>query len=83
MVRAGLSILMGSTMPSENTVQEMLSALRERAGMSADDISTALAGRVSRRTIYRWAQGETSPQQPSDLTALRQLYNDKLEGGTP
>jgi hypothetical protein len=32
-----------------------------------------LDGRVSWRTIYRWAKGEARPQRPSDEDALRTL----------
>lgn len=48
-----------------------------RDGMSPDAISVALGHRVSRRTIYRWAKGESVPQQSSDLVALWELVEDK------
>jgi|688.fasta_scaffold134071_4 hypothetical protein len=42
-------------------------------GMTAREIATRLDQRVSYRTIYRWLKGERSPQQASDLDALRVL----------
>lgn len=47
------------------------------AGMSAQDISDALDNRISKRTVYRWAKGESEPQQPSDVVALRELCTKK------
>ena len=45
----------------------------QAAGHSPSDIAEKLNGRVSSRTIYRWAKGEHAPQQRSDLVALEQL----------
>ena len=42
-------------------------------GLSHAAIAEALGGRVTSRTIYRWAKGETSPQRRSDLVALEHL----------
>lgn len=40
-------------------------------GLSATDIAEKLDQRVSSRTVYRWAKGESTPQQSSDLERLR------------
>lgn len=53
-----------------------------RAGMSAQDISDALDNRISKRTVYRWAKGESEPQQPSDVVALRELCSKKQTEAT-
>ena len=45
----------------------------QAAGHSPADIASKLNGRVSSRTIYRWAKGEHAPQQRSDLIALEKL----------
>lgn len=45
----------------------------QAAGHSPSEIAEKLNGRVSSRTIYRWAKGEHAPQQRSDLIALEQL----------
>jgi|688.fasta_scaffold112140_2 hypothetical protein len=48
------------------------------SGKTAEQISKDLDGRVSPRTIYRWRNGESSPQQPSDLEALRRLQKKEV-----
>lgn len=58
----------------EKTVQEMVIYLLDKAGMRAQEISDAMDGRVSTRTIYRWAKGESLPQNTSDLVVLKRLY---------
>ncbi len=42
-------------------------------GYSALTISDLMGHRVSWRTIYRWAKGESTPHQPSDLAELRRV----------
>jgi transposase len=49
-------------------VQSLLSG-----GMTHTGIAEALGGRVSARTVYRWAKGENAPQRRADLVALEQL----------
>ncbi len=66
--------------PDTVSAQGMVSRLMDTEGMTADQISYALHERVSRRTVYRWKKGESYPQQPSDLLALRKLYQEKTEG---
>ncbi len=61
----------------DKTARTMVAGLMEQANMSASEISEALGQRVSRRTIYRWAKGESEPQQTSDLTELSKLYQQK------
>jgi len=52
--------------------QTIVNTLMER-GYSAMQIADLLDGRVSWRTVYRWAKGESVPQRPSDEDALREL----------
>lgn len=52
--------------------QQMVQRLLE-AGYSHAKIADALGGRVSARTVYRWAKGEHAPQRPRDLVALEEL----------
>lgn len=68
------------TATAATSAKTMVIHLMEIVGMSASEISEAMAHRVSRRTIYRWAKGESIPQQNSDLAALAQIYNDSSEG---
>jgi|TARA_R110002060_G_scaffold12993_6_gene18484 transposase len=62
-----------------DTPEDLMEKARElvlklqAAGHSPTDIATKLNGRVSSRTIYRWAKGEHAPQQRSDLIALEKL----------
>ncbi len=60
---------------TEDTAQEArrLVVLLMDKGLSANDIAEKLDQRVSSRTVYRWAKGESSPQQSSDLERLRDL----------
>jgi hypothetical protein len=51
--------------------------LQNEAKMTPQDISAALASRVSSRTIYRWAKGESAPQQSSDFKALEALVSER------
>lgn len=60
------------------TAKEMVDGLLSR-GLTADTISKALDRRVSKRTVYRWAKGESQPQQFSDLYALEQLYEEQTK----
>lgn len=46
-------------------------------GMTPNEIAEALEGRVSPRTIYRWARGESVPGNSSDFDALQALANRK------
>jgi|LakMenEpi03Aug12_release.lakeMendotaPanAssembly.Ray.scaffolds.fasta_scaffold1471693_2 hypothetical protein len=47
-------------------------------GMNAEEISDAMQKRVSKRTVYRWAKGDSAPQQASDLQFLQELVRQKL-----
>jgi hypothetical protein len=42
-------------------------------GQTHGSIAEALGGRVTARTVYRWAKGEHAPQKQSDLVALERL----------
>ncbi len=61
----------------EKTVQEMVVYLLDDIGMKAQEISDAMDSRVSTRTIYRWAKGESLPQNNSDLDVLKRLYVER------
>jgi hypothetical protein len=61
----------------EVSAQFMVNQLMQGAAMTATEISEALGARVGRRTIYRWAKGDSAPQQPSDLAELSKLYAQK------
>ena len=52
--------------------------LLSEAKLSPTEISEALGGRVSSRTVYRWAKGESSPQNTSDYDALNALVAARL-----
>jgi len=43
------------------------------SGHTHATLAVALGGRVTARTIYRWAKGEHAPQRVSDLVALERL----------
>lgn len=61
--------------PAEDPTQEarrLVQALMDK-GLSAYDIAEKLDQRVSSRTVYRWAKGESTPQQSSDLDRLRSI----------
>jgi transposase len=61
--------------PAEDPTQEarrLVQALMDK-GLSAYDIAEKLDQRVSSRTVYRWAKGESTPQQSSDLERLRSI----------
>lgn len=62
-------------MSEELTAQNLVKKLLEADGMSPQKISEAMGERVSSRTIYRWAKGESAPQQKSDYDALLDFYN--------
>jgi len=60
---------------AEDATQEarrLVQTLMEQ-GLSANDIAEKLDQRVSSRTVYRWAKGESTPQQSSDLERLRSI----------
>ena len=55
-------------------------------GHTHASIADALGGRVTPRTVYRWAKGEAKPQRPSDeaaLATLEALLTEDLPPPTP
>lgn len=60
------------TTETTNQAQQVVTTLMAR-GYSAMQIAELLDGRVSWRTVYRWAKGECIPQRPSDKDALLEL----------
>lgn len=65
---------MSNTLPQDTLgrAQTLVNQLLAR-GLSHVRIADALGGRISPRTIYRWAKGEHAPQRASDLVALERL----------
>lgn len=55
------------------SAKAIIDALLALPRQSPQSISEALDGRVSPRTIYRWAKGEHAPQRAGDLAALVRL----------
>jgi hypothetical protein len=55
------------------TVRDLVLYLIDNKDMTPQEISDALGGRVSTRTIYRWAKGESLPGNTTDLDALKSL----------
>jgi hypothetical protein len=53
----------------ERDVRERVNQLIA-AGLTPGDIAEKMEGRVSARTIYRWAQGKSAPGNQNDLEAL-------------
>lgn len=58
------------------TAKELVNRLRA-SEMSSTEISEALGGRVSPRTIHRWGAGESSPQNATDFAALQDLVQER------
>ena len=56
----------------------MVLRLLDEGRMTPMEVSESLGGRVSGRTIYRWAKGESYPQNVSDFNALQELVESKL-----
>lgn len=63
-------------MTTKGLAQQYVERLLDE-GLTHDQISEALEGRVSARTIYRWASGETVPQNTRTFEALRALVESK------
>ena len=61
-----------STETTEPRAQTLVRQLMER-GFNPHQIAEEMDNRVSWRTIYRWAKGEHSPQQPKDMEALERV----------
>lgn len=66
------------TPPAPSPAQEIVKRLMHECGLSAQQIADEMENRVSWRTIYRWAKGEHTPQQPADLTALQRVADRHL-----
>jgi hypothetical protein len=62
--------MIGDTLDRAQTLMQQLLVQHH---LTHQEIANRLGGRVSARTLYRWAKGEHAPQQPSDLTALELL----------
>lgn len=64
-------------MTNDMSAQGLVVKLTKEAGMTPQEISEALEGRVSSRTIYRWGNGESEPQNSTDREALETLVAAK------
>jgi hypothetical protein len=58
-------------------VKDLVRQLTEGVGMSPQEVAEALDNRVSPRTIYRWAKGESVPGNTHDLEALQMLVQTR------
>lgn len=58
--------------PENAQVKKLVRALQD-AGLTPQAIAEAMENRVSKRTIYRWASGESSPGNTYDYEALEAL----------
>lgn len=62
------------------TARELVERLMAR-GYTPQAIADLMGQRVSWRTIYRWARGESNPHQPSDIEELRRVSAALLTDG--
>ena len=69
-------------MDNGNNAQNLVMRLLQEGKLSHIEISEQLGGRVSPRTIYRWAKGESVPHNVSDFNALARLVASRLEQNT-
>ena len=67
------------TTGSSSSVRELVFLLIEKASMTPQEISEAMEKRVSGRTIYRWARGESAPQNDMDLKVLEELVAQRCK----
>ena len=65
---------------STDRVKTLVQQLLDQAGMSPQDVAEALDNRVSSRTIYRWAKGESVPGNSHDYEALTALHAQRVGG---
>lgn len=61
------------------TAKDLVQRLVKEAEMTPAEISEALGGRVSERTIYRWGNGDSSPQNTTDFSALEELTKERCD----
>ena len=59
--------------------QRCLLQLRKN-GLTPKDIEQKINGQVSWRTLYRWMNGEKTPQRPYDVVVLEQLLKKQTKG---
>jgi len=62
-----------------SSVRELVLQLIDKAQMTPQEISEAMEKRVSGRTIYRWARGESVPQNDQDLKVLEELVAQRCK----
>lgn len=80
MTMQGNGATMAATIPPFDILGRAQALVRTllSSGHTHGTIADALGGRVTPRTVYRWAKGEHAPQKQSDLVALERL----VEGAT-
>lgn len=71
---------MSTTTDQDRTsrTQETVQRLMDEADMTPTSISEALDGRVSARTVYRWAKGQSSPSNAMTEEKLAELAAQRL-----
>ena len=67
-------------MKTEYTDVKLMVSELISAGLTPQQISEEMDNRVSSRTIYRWAKGDSVPQNESDVEALGDLVG-RMKGG--
>lgn len=60
------------------TAKDLVTRLMTEAELTPQRIAEELEHRVSSRTIYRWAKGESVPGNSHDLEALARLVDTFL-----
>lgn len=61
----------------DESVQDLVGWLVDKAGMDFESIAEAMEWRVSGRTIRRWSKGESQPSNKTDHTELAALVARK------
>lgn len=62
---------------SEGVVRSLVLRLIDEANLSPQEISEAMNKRVSSRTVYRWARGESAPVNAYIFGVLKELVAEK------
>jgi transposase len=70
------------TQPISGRATKLVNDLINTAGLTPQKIAEEMGNRVSSRTIYRWAKGEHTPQQRTDIDELEKVakkYSSEIE----
>lgn len=62
-------------MTEQERLERVQTAMKElnKMGIDYSQMSVLLRGAISTRTLYRWANGETSPQRAIDVEKIEEL----------